>query len=126
MLFNALHREGSNMAMISGKTAAEAILEAKRQGRYDANALSAYTQRLRESFIFKDLKKYRKFPGFLHKHKELFSTLPELGRHAALEMLTVDGVPKKDKQRAIWKNIKRSMSRWGLFKLIWDGWRSVK
>jgi electron transfer flavoprotein-quinone oxidoreductase len=126
MLFNALHREGSNMAMISGKTAAEAILEAKRQGRYDANALSVYTQRLRESFIFKDLKKYRKFPGFLHKHKELFSTLPELGRHAALEMLTVDGVPKKDKQRAIWKNIKRSMSRWGLFKLIWDGWRSVK
>jgi electron transfer flavoprotein-quinone oxidoreductase len=114
------------MAMISGKTAAEAILEAKRQGRYDANALSVYTQRLRESFIFKDLKKYRKFPGFLHKHKELFSTLPELGRHAALEMLTVDGVPKKDKQRAIWKNIKRSMSRWGLFKLIWDGWRSVK
>ena len=28
MLFNALHREGSNLAMASGKMAAEAIIEA--------------------------------------------------------------------------------------------------
>ncbi len=29
MLFNALHREGSNMAMVSGKLAAETILQAR-------------------------------------------------------------------------------------------------
>ena len=28
MLFNALHREGSNLAMASGKMAAETIIEA--------------------------------------------------------------------------------------------------
>jgi len=126
MLFNALHREGSNMAMISGKTAAETILEARRRGSFRAKTLGAYTESLRESFIFKDLKKYRKFPGFLQKHKEIFTTLPGLGRQAALEMLTVDGVPKKDKQRAIWKNIKKAMPRRKLLKLLWDGWRSVK
>ena len=126
MLFNALHREGSNMAMISGKTAAETILEARRQGRYDKEVLRSYTESLKESFIFRDLEKYRNFPGFLQKHREIFTTLPGLGRQAALEMLTVDGVPKKDKQREIWKNIKRTIPRRKLFKLLWDAWRSVK
>ena len=126
MLFNALHREGSNMAMISGKTAAETILKARVKGRFDSKTLGEYIHSLRDSFIFKDLKKYRRFPEFLQKHREIFTTLPKLGRRAGLEMLTVDGVPKKDKQRAIWRDIKQDISRWQLLKLIWDGWRSVK
>ncbi len=126
MLFNALHREGSNMAMISGKRAAETILESRRSGSYREDSLSAYVDKLWDSFVFKDLKKYKKFPEFMQKHSEIFNVLPELGGYAAREMLSVDSVPKKTKQRAIWKEIKSRIPRWKLFKLAWDAWRSVK
>ena len=126
MLFNALHREGSNMAMISGKTAAETILEARKTGSYGEDNLSTYVDKLWNTFVLKDLKKYKKFPGFLQNHTEIFNILPELGEHAAREMLSVDSVPKKTKQQAIWKQIKSRMSRWKLLKLAWDAWRSVK
>src|SRR4030042_1469872 len=57
MLFNALHREGSNMAMPSGSFAAQ-------------------------------------------------------------EMLTVDGVPKKEKQKAIWKEVRKEISLFSMIRLL--------
>ena len=126
MLFNALHREGSNMAMVSGAFAAQTILEAREKGDFSRQGLSGYLEKLRSSFVLKDLKKYRRFPGFLQEHKELFSTLPRLGRLAGREMLTVNGVHKKEKQSAIWKKIKTDLYRFRLFHLVWDAGRSVK
>ena len=126
MLFNALHREGSNMAMVSGSMAAEAVLEAKENGDFSRSGLSSYQERLAESFVMKDLYKYKRFPGFLQQHKELFTVLPELSSYAGREMLSVDGVSKKHKQADIWRRIKQEMSRFRLLKLVWDAWRSVK
>lgn len=126
MLFNALHREGSNMAMVSGKLAAETILQARDRGDYSAQSLSVYTQSLSQSFVLKDLKKYSRFPGFLHQHKEIFTILPGLSSMAAREMLTVDGEPKKSKQSRIWKTIKQKISFFRLLRLAFDAWRSVK
>jgi len=126
MLFNALHREGSNMAMVSGKLAAETILQAREQGDFGSASLSAYTSRLKESFVLNDLKKYKLFPGFLQKHKEIFTLLPGLTSMAAREMLTVDGENKKKKQSRIWQAIKRRLSLFRLLRLMFDAWRSVK
>jgi len=126
MLFNALHREGSNMAMVSGKLAAETILAAKERGDFGSASLSAYKDRLQESFVLKDLKKYKLFPGFLQKRKELFTLLPGLTSMAAREMLTVDGEDKKRKQSRIWKTIRSRLSLFGLLRLMFSAWRSVK
>ena len=126
MLFNALHREGSNMAMVSGQLAAETILQAREQGDYGPGSLQAYTQALQDSFVLKDLKKYKRFPGFLQNNKELFTVLPSLAGMAARDMLTVDGEPKKTKQSRIWKTIKREMSVFRLVRLVFEAWRSVK
>ncbi len=126
MLFNALHREGSNMAMVSGKLAAEAILKARESGDFSSSSLSGYAERLKDSFVLKDLKKYKRFPGFLQKHQELFTLLPGLSSMAAREMLTVDGFDKKQKQSRIWKTIKHRISLWRLLKLMFDAWRSVR
>ena len=126
MLFNALHREGSNMAMTSGRFAAEAILDALEKGDFSRNQLCGYISKLQDSYIFKDLKKYRKFGSFLLEHRELFTTLPGLTSYAAKEMLTVDGVPKKQKQKTIWRDIRKQISCVNLVKLLWHGWRSVR
>ena len=125
MLFNALHREGSNLAMTSGKFAAETIVEALEKNDFTRKTLERYASRLQNSYVIKDLKKYRRFNAFRLQHHEIFTTLPRLGSFAAQEMLTVNGIPKKEKQKAIWKEVREKIS-WGrLIGLLWKGWRSV-
>ncbi len=126
MLFNTLHREGSNMAMASGKRAAETILEALGKNDFTSRALRSYADRLRSTFVMKDMKKYRRFNPFLYEHTELFTTLPSALGNAAREMLTVNGVPKKRKQKMIWKNLRKRITPLGILKLLWDGWRAVR
>ena len=126
MLFNALHREGSNLAMASGRFAAETILDALNRGDCSARGLNGYVERLQESYVLQDLKKYRRFPAFMENHPELFSSLPSLAGFAAREMLTVNGVPKKKKQGTIWKAIRTRMPLMRLLRLAWEAWRSVR
>jgi electron transfer flavoprotein-quinone oxidoreductase len=127
MLFNALHREGSNLAMASGKMAAETIIEALQRGDFSRKGLAGYGERLASSYVIKDLKKYRKWGKFLHHNSgEIFDRLPRLASFAGREMLTVNGVSKKQKQKLIMNKIRKETSLFKLFKLIWRGWRSVK
>jgi electron transfer flavoprotein-quinone oxidoreductase len=126
MLFNALHREGSNMAMTSGRFAAEAIMESLSNGDFTKDSLAGYASRLGNSYVMTDLKKYRGFNEFRMQHQELFTVLPGLAGFAAREMLTVDGKPKKQKQEIIWKRIRRGISLTKLARILWSGWRSVK
>jgi electron transfer flavoprotein-quinone oxidoreductase len=126
MLFNAPHREGSNMALTSGRFAAEAILEALKKDDLSREGLSGNVARLRDSYILQDLKKYRRFGPFLLRHHEIFTTLPEVTGWAAREMLTVNGVPKKAKQKEIWRELRKRMSILSILRLMWDAWRAVK
>ncbi len=126
MLFNALHREGSNLAMTSGRLAAETILEALEHNDFSAMGLQGYVKRMQGSYVLKDLKKYRRFPSFLETHKELFTSLPRATSIAARQMLMVNGVPKKAKQREAWKAIRGQVSPFRLLRLAWDAWRSVR
>ena len=125
MLFNSLHREGSNMAMVSGAFAAETMIEAIRKNDFSRSSLKNYESRLQQSFIFDDLKKYRRFNPFLANHPEILTTLPDAMGFAAREMLTVNGTPKKKKQKKIWKNLRKHHSLSALLRLLWDGYRSV-
>jgi electron transfer flavoprotein-quinone oxidoreductase len=126
MLFNALHREGSNLAMASGKMAAETIIEALAKNDVSKSGLSGYTRRMKESFVLKDMRKYKGFPGFLYDTHQLFNELPQVMQTAAREMLTVNGVSKKQKQKEIMAVIKQKIGLIKLAGIAWRGWRSVK
>ncbi len=126
MLFNTLHREGNNLAMASGKMAAEAIIEAFRRQDFSREGLAGYERRLSASFVMKDMKKYRHFNRFLYRHPELFNKLPGLASLAAREMLTVDGTSKKEKQKLIGQAFSGKFTRFSLLGLLWRAWRSVK
>ncbi len=127
MLFNTLHREGSNLAMASGRLAAEAVLDAMRKGDFSRKGLEGYVDRLQSSFVLKDMKKYSGFNPFLENHNtEIFDQLPRIAGFAAREMLTVNGVPKKRKQGIIWKELRKDFSLRKLLRLVWDGWQSVR
>jgi electron transfer flavoprotein-quinone oxidoreductase len=101
---NAVHREGSNLAMTTGRVAAETIAELKSKGApMSAGNLSIYKARLDDSFVMKDLKKYKNLPNALH-NKHLFTTYPELLSRAAQTWFRVDGVDKKSKENEIVKS----------------------
>jgi electron transfer flavoprotein-quinone oxidoreductase len=126
MLFNALHREGSNLAMASGKMAAETIKEALSRNDFSRQSLNTYVKKMNESFVMKDMQKYRNFPGFLYSTHQLFNELPQVAQFAAREMLTVNGVGKKQKQKTIMDQIRQKVGLVKLGRIAWNGWRSVK
>ncbi len=126
MLFNALHREGSNLAMASGKMAAETIKVALKANDCSRQGLSSYAKNMNESFVLKDMKKYRGFPGFLYNTPQLFNELPQIAQYAAREMLTVNGVDKKQKQKIIMDEIRKKIGLIKMGKIFWSAWRSVK
>jgi electron transfer flavoprotein-quinone oxidoreductase len=126
MLFNALHREGSNLAMASGKMAAETIIDALKANDVSLQSLSAYTRKLNDSFVMKDMRKYRGFPDFLYDTHQLFNELPQVAQFMAREMLTVNGVSKKEKQKTIMAEIKKKIGLLNMVRIAWRGWRAVK
>ncbi len=126
MMVNGLHREGSNLAMTAGRLAGETVIEAKARGDVSAASLASYRSRLEESFVLKDLRKYQHLPEFLDRHPELLQVYPDLVNHAVHEMLTVDGVPKRDKQRKIWKDVTSRRSLWRLLTDAYQGWRVIR
>jgi len=102
-LVNPLNREGANLAMLSGRMAAQAIIEAKESNDFTVTSLARYRELLEESFVLKDLHKIRNTTDYAHERPHLFTDYPNLMSEVAREYLTVDGVAKKDKQKKIAK-----------------------
>lgn len=127
MFVNAVHREGSNLAMTSGRLAAETLIELKAAGLESSSThLSRYKSKLDESFVMKDLKKYKDMPDVFHTNPQFFNDYPELLSKAVRTMLTVDGVDKKSKEKEIRKSFR---SRRSLFGLVGDTlklWRAFE
>jgi len=124
---NAAHREGSNLAMTTGRLAAETVIAAKAAGRgYRANALSPYKAALDDSFVMKDLHKYRDMPDILHRNPQFFTTYPDLLANAARTMITVDGVDKKTKKREVMSSFRQRRSLSGLVGDAYKLWRAFR
>jgi electron transfer flavoprotein-quinone oxidoreductase len=109
MFSNPLNREGSNLAMISGMLAGETIIRAKERGDYSAATLAYYRERLEDSVVFKDLHKIRNVTDFAHQRPHLLDDFPHAVSSALRTYLTVDGVPKKDKQAEIVRDLRSSL-----------------
>lgn len=124
---NAAHREGSNLAMTTGRLAAETVIAAKAAGNgYRAASLKAYKAALDESFVMKDLRKYRDMPAVLHNNPQFFTTWPDLVARAARTMITVDGVDKKSKEREVMSSFRKSRSLTGLVGDAYKLWRAFR
>ena len=124
---NAVHREGSNLAMTTGRIAAETIVHLKRAHEPCSEAnLARYKTQLEKTFVLKDLKKYKDIPSFLHNNKHFFSLYPKLLSKAAQTMLRVDGVDKITKEKDVMASFRKERTFWGMigdaFKLA-RAWR---
>ncbi len=116
-MVNALHWEGTNMAIVAGKLAAETAVEAHTKGDFSAATLSQYEARLKERFILQDMKQYRNFAHFLETHPHFMDTYPGFVNDALGQFFSAYGQPKK----MLFKNILGSLvSRRQLLKAVGD------
>jgi electron transfer flavoprotein-quinone oxidoreductase len=115
-LNNAIHREGSNLAMTSGRIAAEAIFQVKSRGEKMTKAnLARYPKALEDSFVMKDLRKYKDMPALLHTNsRNFFLTYPELVAKAMENFVRVDGTPKREKETATVTSFRKARGWTGL------------
>ncbi|MDR2018011.1 MAG: FAD-dependent oxidoreductase, partial [Syntrophobacterales bacterium] len=67
---------GMEFAVASGIIAAETIIHAKEKNDYSAESLSLYEQKLKETFVLKDLASFKNMPSFL-ENEALFSLYPK-------------------------------------------------
>ena len=124
-LVNAVHREGSNLAMTSGRLAGETIVRLLRTHQEMTKAnLALYVKQLEDSFVLKDMKKYRRIPGFLHNNTgNLFGLYPRMLSQAMQSWFRVDGTDKLSKEKAIMKSFRRGR---GLTGLIGDAFKLAR
>ncbi|HQE92811.1 MAG TPA: FAD-binding protein [Anaerolineae bacterium] len=116
-MVNALHWEGTNMAIVAGKLAAETALEAHQRGDFSGAALSPYEERLQERFILQDMKQYRNFSHFLETHPTFMDAYPSFVNDALGQFFSAYGLPKKN----LFKNILGSLtSRRQLMQAVGD------
>ncbi|MCR8631318.1 MULTISPECIES: FAD-dependent oxidoreductase [Paenibacillus] len=125
-LVNAIHREGSNMAMTSGRIAAETIVMAKQAGDYSEPMLDHYRKRLMESFVGQDLKKYKDSTHHFDKFPQYFDQYIPMMNRAASQMFTVDGTSKREKQKKIWRDIGSFKEKLRIARDMYRAWKVMK
>ena len=126
MLVNGLHREGSNLAMTSGKIAGQVAAEAILSGDLSDHGMGVYETRLRDSFVVKDLHKYRKTNHFFENNPHFFKVYPEIMSNAARMFFTADETPKKERQKEILQMVFNKRSKGALLQDMFGAWRALK
>lgn len=113
---NAVHREGSNLAMTTGRVAAETVVRLHRLREEMSKAnLAQYEKALADTFVMKDLKKYRGIPELLHRNKQnFFGLYPQLISKAMQTWFRVDGVDKKAKEKEIFRSFRSGRTLLGM------------
>src|SRR5205807_1728919 len=78
MLSNPVHREGSNLAMESGRLAGETVVHCKEIGDFSERRLAEYRGKLDHSWIMADMKKYDKAVPLLEHNPQLLTKYPRV------------------------------------------------
>lgn len=123
MMTNAVHGEGSNLAMEAGKLAGEAALHALKVKDFSAKTLSFYESLLKKSFVMPDLRKSRNVARFLSMNGDIMSVYPEILNALAERFIAVDGVPKAEHQKEMVREVLRRRS---LPRMIADSWSILR
>jgi len=114
---------GMDLALSSGKSAAEAVIKAKETGDFKENSLSVYLKLLEESFVLKDMQTYAGAPSFM-KTKRMYEAYPNLLVSMMTEVYSHTGQPKEHIVPIAMKSLKDSGI--SIFNLAGDGLKGLR
>lgn len=120
------YQEGTNLAMFSGVAAAETVAAAKEKGNFGASALKEYETKLQNSFVLKDLKKFRRLPKFGKNNKRFFNEYPELFGELMTDYFTISMKPKGVIEKEVFRKFRKKAKLFRFGKDMLAMFRSVK
>ncbi len=93
---NPLHFEGTNLAIYSGIMAGEVCNIAIEKNDFSSKTLKLYEKKIKESFIYQDLKSYKSVMDVAYKRKKsIFKFYPELINGFFKDFTCANSIPKK-------------------------------
>ncbi len=104
-MVNPLHWEGTNMAIVAGKTAGLTAVQACQRQDFSSKSLSSYRKGLEESFVIQDLHQYRNLSRFLETHPDFMNIYPAFLNDAMGMFFGGFGKPKKHLYRDILRTL---------------------
>jgi electron transfer flavoprotein-quinone oxidoreductase len=91
---NGFSVRGMDLAIGSAACAAQAVIEARAAGRFDARAMSVYKDRLDKSFVMADMRTYARTPRFF-KNERLYTDYPEMLADLMTRVYQTEAQPKR-------------------------------
>ncbi len=116
--------EGMNFALASGMAAADTVKRAREKGDYGKETLSCYEDLLADTFVLRDLKKFRSAPHFL-ENQRIYSVYPDLVCSLAERIFQVDGNPKEKVWQLAREEMKGKVSLWQLIRDAMSARRAI-
>ncbi len=113
-MVDALHREGTNLAMTAGRLAGETAVMAHKQNDFSADFLRHYRRELDDTFVLKDMKQYRRMTDFLVSSPHFMGTYIDFVNEAALRYFTAHGIAKRDMEKDIVNSLRKRRSFLGI------------
>ena len=119
-----IYLEGINYALASGAIAGKVAVEAHAAQDFKATKLARYQTLLEESFVLKDLKRFRHTPEFINSER-FQNFYPQLLCDGAKELFTSQGQPKRKVLRIAWEQLRqKQVSPVQLAKDLWKTGRA--
>ncbi len=112
--------EGTNLASASGIMAGEAVIEAKGKNDFTKSALSGYTEKLKQSFVMKDMYKFRRMKKTMLRHPEYLREYPNALADAIVQFFTISDKPKSQVEREVRRYLRSEIGRFRLLKAAWN------
>jgi electron transfer flavoprotein-quinone oxidoreductase len=112
---------GMDLAIESGRLAAETVIAAGQRDDFSVNSLYEYSDRLRGSFVMRDLRHSRRFPAFLEKTRRVFTEYPRVAEQVMLALFCVDG----KEQEPLTRSARQALRPVGLGQLAKDVLRGL-
>jgi electron transfer flavoprotein-quinone oxidoreductase len=116
--------QGMDYAMHSGILAAETVLDAKSNGDFTSKTLKSYRDKLEESYVLKDLRKFQSAVHFLHG-EDMFTSVPKVVNDFARQFFTIENKPTQKTAQMLKSSVKKHSSFWRLAKLGFKGSRAL-
>lgn len=108
---------GMEFALASGKMAAEAVLEAKAKGGFSATNLNSYTDKLKQSFIFRYMEAYREVPHLL-ENPALYGRYPKEICNLLSEVVRIGNKAPEKLSPKVWEFVRRNFLNWSDIKFL--------
>jgi electron transfer flavoprotein-quinone oxidoreductase len=121
-----INLEGINMATHSGILAAKAVIAAKENKDYSKGGLDLYRKLIEESYVYKDLKTFKRAPGLLHDDR-IFQKYPDFALDMIKKIYHITGEPKQNMTMLVLKHMLTNgkVSVLDLASTVWTAWRGL-